>query len=145
MYMATKYLATKYPATKSAATKSPATKSKPLRWRTNCIRHWRDFRDGMTLEAAAEALSRPPYNLDYTHNSLGRIENGKQMPTIELIEALARLYRTDIDSLLNRRPETADREPAPTARGLLQLWDKAAADERGLIIDVARKVVKTGT
>jgi transcriptional regulator with XRE-family HTH domain len=125
--------------------KSPATKSKPLRWRTNCIRHWRDFRDGMTLEAAAEALSRPPYNLDYTHNSIGRIENGKQMPTIELIEALAKLYDTDVDSLLNRRPGTYEQPAARPPRGLLQLWDKAAADERGLIIDVARKVVKTGT
>jgi transcriptional regulator with XRE-family HTH domain len=96
----------------------------------------------VTLEIAAERLARPPFNLDYTHNSLGRIENGKQMPTIELIEALAKMYETDIDSLLNRRPETG---PTTSAKGLLQLWDKAGGDERSLIIDVAKRVVKTGT
>lgn len=116
-------------------------KQKPLRWRTNCIRHWRDLQK-MTLEEASEALLKPPYRLDYTHNSLGRVENGKQMPTIALIEALAQLYRTDVDSLLNRHPKTA---PRPTAQGILSLWDVAAPEERGLILDVAKRVVKTGT
>lgn len=113
---------------------------KPLRWRKNFIRQWRDFR-GFTQESAAEALSRPPYNLDYTHASLGRIENGKQMPTIALIEALAQLYRTDIDSLLNRPPEAP---AAATSKGLLSLWDRAEHDERGVILDVAKRIVKSG-
>jgi transcriptional regulator with XRE-family HTH domain len=116
-------------------------KGKPLRWRHNCIRFWREFR-GMTQEQAAAALARPPFNLDYGYNSVGRVENGKQMPTIELIEALATLYDTDIDSLLNRRPETARESPPATAKGLLQLWDQAQTEERGLIVDVAKRVVR---
>lgn len=119
-------------------------KNEPLRWRRNCIRYWREFRD-FTLEAAAEALARPPHRLAYTHNSLGRVERGLQMPTIELIEALAKLYETDVDSLLNRRPEGAEAVAGPTARGILALWDQARPDERGLILDVAKRVVKTGT
>lgn len=119
-------------------------KNKSLRWRKNCIRLWREHR-GLTLEQAAEALDRAPFNLDYTYASLGRIENGKQMATIALIEALAQLYLTDIDSLLNRCPETEGSAPPATAKGILQLWDRAATDERGLIFDLAKKVVRTDT
>ena len=118
--------------------------AKTLRWRENRIRYWREFRN-MTLETASEALGQPPYSLDCTHNSLGRVENGKQMPSIELIEALAKLYRTDIDSLLNRRPDENHEEPLPTAKAILRLWDRAAPDEQDLIMGIARKVVKTGT
>lgn len=114
-------------------------KKKPLRWRTNCIQTWRKDRH-FTLETAAAKLSEPPYNLDYTHNSLGRIENGKQMPPIQLIEALAKLYDTDIDSLLNRPPGTA---PGKTANGMLRLWDQAEPDEQTLLIDLAKRVVKS--
>jgi transcriptional regulator with XRE-family HTH domain len=113
-------------------------KQRPLRWRPNCIRLWREDA-GFTLERAAETLGRAPFNLSYTHNSLGRVENGRQMPPIALIEALAKLYRTDIDSLLNRKPKS---DPAPTANGILELWDRAEDEERGLIIDLARRVVK---
>jgi transcriptional regulator with XRE-family HTH domain len=115
--------------------------SRKLRWRLTCIRHWRELR-GFTLERAAEALSRPPYKLKYTHNSLGRVERGEQMPPVGHIEALASLYRTDIESLLNRRPE--DHEVAPTASGILQLWDKAESAERVLLIDIAKRVVPNG-
>jgi transcriptional regulator with XRE-family HTH domain len=75
--------------------------NEPLRWRRTCIRFWREYRD-YTLEQAAEALER--YHITTTHASLGRIERGRQMPTIEMIEALAVLYRTDINRLLNERP-----------------------------------------
>jgi transcriptional regulator with XRE-family HTH domain len=75
--------------------------NEPLRWRRTCIRFWREYRD-YTLEQAAEALER--YHITTTHASLGRIERGRQMPTIEMIEALAALYRTDINRLLNERP-----------------------------------------
>lgn len=110
-----------------------------LRWRPNCIRFWREYR-GFTLEEAAEALSRPPHDLNYTHTSLGRAENAKQMPKIEMIEALAKLYGTDVDSLINRRPEAS---PIESARGIIELWDAASTDERGVILEVARRVVKT--
>lgn len=117
----------------------PKAKIVKLRWRVTCIREWRKFRK-FTLESAADALSRAPYGIKITHQSLGRIEKGKQLCKINLIEALAVLYRTDIESLLNRGPEIPD-VPA-TAAGILQLWDKAASDERGVIIDVAKRVVK---
>jgi transcriptional regulator with XRE-family HTH domain len=113
-------------------------KQKSLRWRTNCIRHWR-ISKGFTLETASEALALAPYHLQYTHNSLGRVENGKQMPKINLIEALATLYETDIDSLLNRRPGGP---PGQTAKGILHFWDLAPPDERGLIMEIAKKVIK---
>lgn len=115
-------------------------KEKPLRWRRNAIRQWRDLRK-FTLETASEALSAAPYSIEITHNSLGRIENGKQMPSIELIEALAKLYETDIDSLLNRPPGPG--QPG-TAKGILHLWDQAAPDERGLLFDLAKRMVKAG-
>jgi transcriptional regulator with XRE-family HTH domain len=111
-------------------------KLKQLRWRPNCIRYWREHR-GFTLERAAEALSESPFRLGYTHNSLGRVENGKQMPTIQLIEALAKMYDTDIDSLLNRRPGSA---PDGSAKNLLEIWDGASVEDRGLILGVAKKV-----
>lgn len=111
------------------------------------MRHWRKFR-GFTLERAAEALSRHPHNLEYTHNSLGRVERGEQMPTIELIEALAKLYETDTHSLLNRRPAEGDQatlKGPPAAKDILQFWDRAAPDEQGLIFDIVKRMVKTGT
>jgi transcriptional regulator with XRE-family HTH domain len=61
---------------------------------------YRDY----TLEQAAEALSGPPHDMPTTHTSLGRYENGKQMPSAEMLEAIARLYRTDVKSLLDERP-----------------------------------------
>lgn len=77
-----------------------------LRWRVTCMRLWRVYRD-YTQEQAAEALSDPPFNMPTTHASIGRYENGKQMPKGEMLEAIARLYRTDVHSLLNERPPIA--------------------------------------
>jgi hypothetical protein len=85
-------------------------KDEPLRWRRTCIRFWREYRD-YTLEQAAEALAR--YSVTTTHASLGRIERGVQMPKIEMIEALASLYRTDIHKLLNERPPSPRGDIAP--------------------------------
>lgn len=116
-------------------------KEKPLRWRKTAIRTWRDHR-GITLESAEETLAKPPYSVKITHNSLGRIENGKQMPSIALIEALAKLYDTDVDSLLNRPPGS---EPTNNATGVIKLWDRASSEERELIMGVAKRVVKSGT
>lgn len=85
---------------------------------------------------AAEEISHPPYNLNYTHNSLGRVEKGKQMPPIGLIEALAKLYNTDIESLLNRAPK----QGPGGANEIIQLWDEADQDSRNLVLGVAKKM-----
>lgn len=77
--------------------------AEPLRWRETSIRKWREAA-GLTLERAADRLSHSPYYLETTHTSLQRIEAGKQMPKVEMIEALAHLYKTDIHSLLNLNP-----------------------------------------
>lgn len=74
-----------------------------LRWRETNIRLWRRAA-GWTLEAAADRLKQAPYYLKTTHTSLQRLEAGKQMPKIDMIEALASLYKTDITSLLNGEP-----------------------------------------
>lgn len=116
-------------------------KDKPLRWRPTQIRAWRDLRN-ITLEGAAAALAKPPYRIETTHVSLGRVELGKQMPNIGLIEALAILYRTDVYSLLNRAPTHDDAIPG-SASEILKLWDMADDDGRHLIANVAKRVVNT--
>lgn len=129
-------------------------KKKQLRWRVTKMRLWRKYR-GFSQERVAEILSRPPYSLppyniqeDITYASIGRYESGNQMPDGAMLEALAKIYETDIDSLLNRIPEAGKSPPSienPNARTLLWHWDRAAPDERGVIIDIAKRVVKTGT
>lgn len=95
----------------------------------------------MTLEEVAEALERPPYRIKTTHASLGRAERGLQMPPIGLIEALAELFRTDVHSLLNRRPESGEMASG-SAGGIMRFWDRAAPDERELIVNLAKRLVK---
>lgn len=120
--------------------KKPLPK-KSQHWRPNHFRLWRDFR-GLTQQQVEDALAAPPYNIELTRNSVSRIENAKQRPQIELIEALAKIYRTDVDSLLTRPPEASQATPPATAQGLLQLWDQAAPQERGLIIEVAKRFAR---
>ena len=76
-----------------------------------------------------------------THASLGRLENGLQMPKIELIEALAKIYDTDIDSLLNRLP-TVPVEPRPDAAELAALWDEGSPEDREKIVSIATTIVR---
>lgn len=65
------------------------------------LKEWRLFRD-LTLEQAADAIGRDLGG--FTHASLSRIENRKQPYSQPILEALARLYRTDVASLLSRSP-----------------------------------------
>jgi transcriptional regulator with XRE-family HTH domain len=111
-----------------------------LRWRVTLIRHWRNHRR-MTLEGAADALGKAPYRLKTTHNSVGRLEKGLQMPKIELIEALANLYETDIDSMLNRLPTVPVKE-RPDAAELAALWDEASTEDREKIVAIATTIVR---
>src|SRR5580765_114460 len=115
-------------------------KPRELRWRLTLIRHWRKYRQ-MTLPGVADTLAREPYRLKSTHASLGRLENGLQMPKIELIEALAKIYDTDIDSLLNRLP-TVPVEPRPDAAELAALWDEGSPEDREKIVSIATTIVR---
>lgn len=85
----------------------PTTKPRPAakvrRWRATRLRDWRKAA-GLSLEEVCEKLAERPFLIEYTHASLGRVERGEQMPLIELIEALALIYRSDVNSILNRMP-----------------------------------------
>lgn len=128
--------------------KKQKPKAKPLRWRKSCIRFWRE-RAGFTQQSAPDALQRSgidPLDLVDTHASISRIENGEQMPSIGLIEGMVQLYGApDIDSLLNRKPDTSDADPPMTTAGMLQVWDKAKPSSRSMIIDLAKRIVQTDT
>lgn len=84
--------------------KPAAPKAESKRWRKTLIATWRDA-VGMTQQAAADALAERGITRDRV--SVGRIEGGKQMPSIEVLEALAKIYKTDVDSMLNYTPEQA--------------------------------------
>ena len=65
------------------------------------LREWRQFRE-LSLEEVADAIG--PSVGGFTHASLSRIENRKQPYSQPILEALARVYRTDTMSLLHRSP-----------------------------------------
>jgi transcriptional regulator with XRE-family HTH domain len=111
-----------------------------LRWRLTQIRHWRDYRD-MTQQGVADTLAGAPYHLKMSYASLGRLENGLQMPKIELIEALAKVYETDIDSMLNRLP-TIPIPTRPDAAELAAIWDEASPEDREKIVAIAKTIVR---
>lgn len=76
-----------------------------LRWRETRISEWRTANNGMTQQQMADALAEEGIDLDRV--SVGRIEAGTQMPLVETIEAMARILKTDVDSMLNLSPEDA--------------------------------------
>lgn len=107
-----------------------------LAWRRTCMQHWRKHAR-ITQEEAAKAL-------DTTHASIGRYESGKQLPDAKTLEALAKLYNTDIHSMLNRLPPVTDgRLDTPSLDDeFARLWDDADVDERAAILAVARTMTK---
>lgn len=99
-------------------------------FRKTFIRHWREHR-GLTLEQLAERVGT-------THASLSRIERGKQPYSQPLLEAVAEALQTDPASLLMRNPQDPE--------GIWTVWDQAkTGEQRKMIVDIARTVVKTGT
>jgi len=80
--------------------------SKQLRWRKTRIEDWRKAA-GLTQQQVADQLTERGFELDRV--SVTRIENGKQMVSAEVLEALSDILKTDIDSLLNYTPEEAKR------------------------------------
>lgn len=89
--------------------------SKPLAWHKNFIGHHRK-RAGFSQEQVAEILS--DLELIDSHASISRIENGKQKPPIDVIEAMARLYGVDIDTMIYRPPSSPSGIPEPPTSGL---------------------------
>ena len=105
-----------------------AYRPKPARRRT-FFRQWREFR-GLTQEQLAERV-------ETSVPSISRLENGTQPYTQDTLEALAEALNTDPASLLMRDPSNPE--------AIWSLWDRAKQDERQLIEELARSVVKTGT
>lgn len=83
--------------------RKPAPK-KTLRWRANRISLWRDDAN-LTQQDMADRLTARGLKLDRV--SVTRIENGKQMPTIEILEAMADILQTDVTSMTNYTPAQA--------------------------------------
>jgi len=116
--------------------------TRKLRWRRTRMRDHRLFND-LTLEAVVEILANPPYGIEYTHNSLGRVEHGMQMPSAGLLEALAKIYKTDVDSLLNRLP-TLPKGPTADAAELARIWEASDAETRRKLVTIAKTMAGTG-
>jgi transcriptional regulator with XRE-family HTH domain len=76
-----------------------------LRWRQNNISLWREAKTEKSQQDVADWLTEQGLPLDRV--SILRIEAGKQMPSIEVLEAMARLYRTDVSSMCDLTPEEA--------------------------------------
>lgn len=66
----------------------------------------------MTQQEVADALAEMAPPKIYGRNSVTRAEAGKQKPPIDVLEAIASLYGTDVDSMLNLSPD----EGAPITR-----------------------------
>lgn len=109
--------------------RKPRPKPKQPQYRKTFIRHWREYR-GLTLERLADRLGT-------THASLSRIERGRQPYGQALLEAIAEALQTDTASLLIRNPQDPD--------GIWSIWDEAKPAERSMIVDIAKRVIKTGT
>lgn len=119
-------------------------KGKELNWRISKMREWRRFRK-LKLSGVAETLSDPPYSLPSDHVKIGRYERGENPPDANYLEALAKLYGTDIDSMLNRTPgKTYPHATDTTASAIIELWDEADIETRQFIIGFAHRVVRPG-
>lgn len=105
-------------------------------YRRTFLREWRLFRN-LTLERAADRIGEVTGE-GFSHGQLSRIERGEQPYSQAILEAAADAYGTDPASLLMRNP--ADPE------GIWSIWEQAkTGEQRRIIVDLARTVVKTGT
>lgn len=106
-----------------------ALQKKKVRGRT-FIRQWREFR-GLSQEKLGELIGT-------TGTSISRIENGEQPYTQDTLEAIARVLKTDVESLLRRDPTHPET--------IWPLWDIANEAQRGMIVDIAKTIIgKTET
>lgn len=72
---------------------------------THFLREWRRAK-GYSLRSLADKLENVA-KFEMSHANIGRIENGEQPYTEELLEALADIYRCKVVDLLSRKPEEA--------------------------------------
>lgn len=88
-------------------------------------------------ERVADAIGKE----DFSHASVGRIENGKQPYSQPILEAMADALQTDVASLLMRDPTSTGK--------MWSLWDQAKPGEQEVIEDFAETYLqrrkKTGT
>lgn len=75
-----------------------------LRWHKNHIGEWREDAE-LSQQEVADRLADRGVELDRV--SIGRIEGGKQVTTIEVLEAMASLFGTDVHSMINLAPSEA--------------------------------------
>lgn len=96
-------------------------------YRPTFIRQWREARE-RTLEDLASKIG-------ITHASLSRIERGRQPYSQAILEAVANELRTDVSSLLTRDPTDPE--------AIWPLWDRARPDERKMLVDIAKTIIKS--
>lgn len=97
--------------------------------RRTFLRAWREYRK-LTLERAAARF-------EMSGAQLSRIEVGKSPYTQDFLELAAEAYQTDVVSLLIRDPTQPD--------AIWSIWEQAQPGQRALIVDIAKRVLKTGT
>ena len=101
----------------------------PTQYRRTFIRQWRKSR-GLTLEQLADRVGS-------THATLSRLEKGLHPYKQPLLERIADELGTDPSSLLNRDPNDSD--------DIGPIWNQAKADERRMIVEIAKTITKTTT
>lgn len=100
----------------------PRPKREVLRWHANHISEWREDA-GYSQQQVSDLLAERGIELDRV--SIGRIEGGKQVTSIENLEAMAKLFGTDVTSMIDRTPAEA--------RDMAAFTSLDASDRRRLI------------
>lgn len=95
------YMAKK--TTKKSVRSKPA-EDEPLAWKPNHIAEHREAAE-MTQQDMADRLRER--GIELGRNSVGRIEQGKQRPFHDTLEAMADILGIDVDSMVNLTPEEA--------------------------------------
>ena len=122
---------------KKSRPQRPTRPQKPGRPYTRTfLREWREYRN-LTLERAADRIGEVTGE-GLSHGQLSRIERGEQPYSQAILEAAADAYGTDPASLLMRNPIDPE--------GIWSVWDQAkTGEQRRIILDLAKTVLKTGT
>ena len=104
------------------------------------LREWRVFH-GLALQAVVDRVGEladeraiPRTRIGLTHGNLSRIERGKVPYNQHLLDLLALVYRTDVPSLIWRKPDDPD--------GLWAVWDKLGDEQRAQVVEIAKTFKK---
>lgn len=133
---------------KATSAKHVISRLRPM-YQPTFIKQWREYRD-MSQTVLADKVGaylelKGIREKGYTHATIGRIENGKMPYKQPIMEGIADVLGVSVDTLIARPPPTepGKSDPIYEFRGL---WDKAAPDQRTMLIDIAKTIVgKTGT